>query len=259
VEVAIVGKYVELPDAYKSVVEALHAAGFAHRAKVNVRWVVSDECGSAESTAKSLAGVDAVVIPGGFGDRGVPGKIQALTWSRTRLVPTLGLCLGMQCMAIEGLREVAGLVGADSEEFDREAEHLVISTMADQTDIVAGRGDMGGTMRLGTYPAELAEGSIAAEVYGATEVNERHRHRYEVNNAYRDQLQKSGFVISGLSPDGRLVEFIELDRDVHPYYVATQAHPELKSRPTRPHPLFAGLVDAALKRQAAERLDIEAA
>ncbi|MCC3761532.1 CTP synthase [Glycomyces sp. TRM65418] len=258
VEVAIVGKYVELPDAYKSVVEALHAAGFAHRAKVNVRWVVSDECGSAETTAKALAGVDAVVVPGGFGNRGVAGKIQALTWARTRLVPTLGLCLGLHCMAIEGMREVAGLVGADSEEFDREAEHLVISTMADQTDIVAGRGDMGGTMRLGTYPAKLAEGSIVAEVYGATEVNERHRHRYEVNNAYRDQLQKSGFVISGLSPDGRLVEFIELDRDIHPYYVATQAHPELKSRPTRPHPLFAGLVEAALKRQAAERLDIEA-
>ncbi len=207
---------------------------------MKVRWVPSDDCASAESTAKALAGIDAVVIPGGFGDRGVPGKIQALTWSRTRLVPTLGLCLGMQCMAIEGLREISGLLGADSEEFDRAAEHLVISTMADQTDIVAGRGDMGGTMRLGTYPAKLAEGSIAAEVYGATEVNERHRHRYEVNNAYRDQLVKSGFVISGLSPDGRLVEFIELDRDVHPYFVATQAHPELEVPPDPAAPALRG-------------------
>ncbi|WP_035737583.1 CTP synthase [Glycomyces arizonensis] len=256
VEVAIVGKYVELPDAYKSVVEALHAAGFAHRAKVNVRWVVSDLCESPEGAAQALSGVDALVVPGGFGERGVPGKIAALTYARTNLVPTLGLCLGLQCMAVEGLRELCGLVGADSEEFNGKAEHLVISTMADQTDIVAGKGDMGGTMRLGAYPAKLAEGSLVAEAYGTTEVSERHRHRYEVNNAYRDQLTKAGFVISGLSPDGRLVEFIELDRETHPYFVATQAHPELKSRPTRPHPLFDGLVAAALKRAAAEQLDL---
>ncbi len=257
IEVAVVGKYVELPDAYKSVVEALHAAGFAHRAKVNVRWVVSDRCESPEGAAKALSGVDALLVPGGFGERGVPGKIGALTYARTNLVPTLGLCLGLQCMAIEGLRELAGLTEADSEEFNGKAEHLVISTMADQTDIVAGRGDMGGTMRLGTYPARLVEGSLVAEAYGTTEVAERHRHRYEVNNAYRDQLVKAGFVISGLSPDGRLVEFIELDRERHPYFVATQAHPELKSRPTRPHPLFDGLVAAALKRAAAEQLDLE--
>ncbi|HEU5129404.1 MAG TPA: CTP synthase [Glycomyces sp.] len=257
VEVAIVGKYVELPDAYKSVVEALHAAGFAHRAKVNVRWVVSDRCESPEGAAKALSGVDALVVPGGFGERGVPGKIGALTYARTNLVPTLGLCLGLQCMAIEGLRELRGLAEADSEEFNGKAEHLVISTMADQTDIVAGRGDMGGTMRLGTYPARLTEGSLVAEAYGATEVAERHRHRYEVNNAYREQLAQAGFVISGLSPDGRLVEFIELDRERHPYFVATQAHPELKSRPTRPHPLFDGLVAAALKRAAAGQLDLE--
>ncbi|THV41367.1 CTP synthase [Glycomyces buryatensis] len=259
IDVAIVGKYIELPDAYKSVVEALSAAGFAHRAKINLRWVESDDCESADGTAKALAGVDAVVIPGGFGNRGVPGKIGALTYTRTRGIPTLGLCLGMQCMAIEGLREIAGLVGADSQEFDAAAEHPVISTMADQTDIVAGRGDMGGTMRLGSYEAKLAEGSIAAELFGTTEVTERHRHRYEVNNAYREQLTKSGFVISGLSPDGRLVEFIELDRDVHPYYVGTQAHPELKSRPTRPHPLFDGLVAAAVERQNADQLKLEAA
>ncbi|WP_026930267.1 CTP synthase [Glycomyces tenuis] len=256
IEVAIVGKYVELPDAYKSVVEALHAAGFAHRAKVNVRWVVSDRCETEDGAAKALSGVDAIVIPGGFGERGVPGKIAALTYARTRLVPTLGLCLGLHCMAIEGLRELCGLDEADSEEFNGKAEHLVISTMADQTDIVAGRGDMGGTMRLGAYPARLTEGSLVAEAYGVTEVTERHRHRYEVNNAYRDQLTKAGFVISGLSPDGRLVEFIELDRETHPYFVATQAHPELKSRPTRPHPLFDGLVAAALKRAAAEQLDL---
>jgi len=257
IEVAVVGKYVELPDAYKSVVEALHAAGLAHRAEVNVRWVVSDRCESPEGAAKALSGVDALLVPGGFGERGVPGKIGALTYARTNLVPTLGLCLGLQCMAIEGLRELAGLTEADSEEFNGKAEHLVISTMADQTDIVAGRGDMGGTMRLGTYPARLVEGSLVAEAYGTTEVAERHRHRYEVNNAYRDQLVKAGFVISGLSPDGRLVEFIELDRERHPYFVATQAHPELKSRPTRPHPLFDGLVAAALKRAAAEQLDLE--
>ncbi|GAB3654166.1 CTP synthase [Glycomyces tarimensis] len=257
-EVAVVGKYVELPDAYKSVVEALHAAGFANRAKVNVRWVVSDTCETPDGAAKALAGVDALVVPGGFGERGVPGKIGAITYARTNLVPTLGLCLGLQCMAVEGLRELCGLVGADSEEFNAKAEHLVISTMADQTDIVAGRGDMGGTMRLGSYPAKLAEGSLVAEAYGTTEVTERHRHRYEVNNAYRDQLSKAGFVISGLSPDGRLVEFIELDREAHPYFVATQAHPELKSRPTRPHPLFAGLVAAALERAAADQLDLEA-
>ncbi|HLU29202.1 MAG TPA: gamma-glutamyl-gamma-aminobutyrate hydrolase family protein, partial [Glycomyces sp.] len=212
---------------------------------------------SPEGAAKALSGVDALLVPGGFGERGVPGKIGALTYARTNLVPTLGLCLGLQCMAIEGLRELAGLTEADSEEFNGKAEHLVISTMADQTDIVAGRGDMGGTMRLGTYPARLVEGSLVAEAYGTTEVAERHRHRYEVNNAYRDQLVKAGFVISGLSPDGRLVEFIELDRERHPYFVATQAHPELKSRPTRPHPLFDGLVAAALKRAAAEQLDLE--
>ncbi len=258
IEVAIVGKYVELPDAYKSVVEALQAAGFAHRAKVNVRWVVSDRCETPEGAAAAMAGVDALVIPGGFGARGVPGKIGALTYARTRLIPTLGLCLGLQCMAIEGLRELGGLVEADSEEFNGKAEHPVIATMADQTDIVAGRGDMGGTMRLGTYPAELVEGTLVAELYGTTKVDERHRHRYEVNNAYRDQLVKAGFVISGLSPDGRLVEFIELDRQTHPYFIATQAHPELKSRPTRPHPLFDGLVAAALERAAAEQLDFEA-
>ncbi|MCH7229754.1 CTP synthase [Glycomyces sp. L485] len=259
IEVAIVGKYVELPDAYKSVVEALHAAGFAHRAKVDVRWVSSDTCHSRESTAEALEGVDAVLIPGGFGHRGVAGKIRAITHARTHRIPTLGLCLGLHCMAIEGMREISGLVGADSEEFDGKAEHLVISTMADQTDIVAGKGDMGGTMRLGAYPAKLTEGSLVAEVYGASEVSERHRHRYEVNNAYREQMMKAGFVISGLSPDGRLVEFIELDREIHPYFVATQAHPELKSRPTRPHPLFAGLVAAALRRAESDQLDLDVA
>ncbi|WP_245598161.1 CTP synthase [Haloglycomyces albus] len=247
--VGIVGKYVELPDAYKSVVEALHSAGFAHWANVKVKWVESDTCETPDGARSILSDVDAVVIPGGFGTRGVEGKLGALNYTRTQRVPTLGICLGMQCMAIEGLRNVGEIDGADSEEFDQNAEHPVISTMADQTDIVAGAGDLGGTMRLGSYPALLTEGSLLAEIYGSSEVTERHRHRYEINNAYREQLAKAGFTLSGLSPDGRLAEFMEFDRDEHPYYVGTQAHPELKSRPTRPHPLFDGLIAAALDRR----------
>ncbi|MFC4336156.1 CTP synthase [Salininema proteolyticum] len=245
-KVGIVGKYVELPDAYKSVVEALHAAGFSHYAKVKVEWIESDTCETPEGAESALGGLDAVVIPGGFGTRGVAGKLGALTYTRTNRVPTLGICLGMQCMAIEVLRNVGGIVGADSTEFNPDAVHPVISTMADQEDIVAGNADMGGTMRLGSYPAVLSEGSILAELFGTTEVSERHRHRYEVNNAYRDALEKAGLHLSGLSPDGRLAEYVELDREQHPYYVGTQGHPELKSRPTKPHPMFDGLVKAAI-------------
>jgi CTP synthase len=257
VTIAIVGKYVDLPDAYLSVSEAVRAAGFAHRVRAEIRWVTSDECVSPSGAEKALHGVDGVVIPGGFGVRGIEGKIGAVRHAREHGIPTLGLCLGLQCMTIEVARHLAGLEGANSLEFDSRAAHPVIATMADQEEIVAGKGDMGGTMRLGAYPAELAPGSIVAEAYGATSVSERHRHRYEVNNAYREALSQSGLAISGISPDERLVEFVELDRSIHPYFVGTQAHPELKSRPTRPHPLFVSFVGAALVYNDADRLPVD--
>ncbi|HEX6501074.1 MAG TPA: CTP synthase [Micromonosporaceae bacterium] len=257
VTVAIVGKYVDLPDAYLSVTEAVRAAGFAHRARVDLLWVPSDDCVSASGAANALSGVDGVVIPGGFGVRGIEGKIGAVRYAREQEIPVLGLCLGLQCMVIEVARHVAGLEGANSTEFDSDARHPVIATMADQEDIVAGKGEMGGTMRLGAYPAALTPGSLVARAYGTTEVSERHRHRYEVNNAYRDALAKAGLRFSGTSPDGHLVEFIELDSAAHPFFVATQAHPELKSRPTRPHPLFTAFVAAALARASADQLPIE--
>ena len=181
--------------------------------------------------------------------RGIEGKINAVKYARENKLPTLGLCLGLQCMVIETARHLADIEGAGSAEFDEQTPHPVISTMADQVDIVSGDGDLGGTMRLGLYPATLAEGSLVRELYGTDKIEERHRHRYEVNNAYRDKIAAGGLVFSGTSPDGRLVEFIELPREVHPYFVATQAHPELRSRPTRPHPLFTGLVAAAVKRR----------
>lgn len=245
-EIALVGKYIDLPDAYLSVTEALRAGGFHHDAKVTIRWVPSDDCRTPEGAQEALGGVDAVLVPGGFGVRGIEGKLGALRWARERKVPTLGLCLGLQCMVIEYARNVAGLAGASSSEFDPDTEHPVIATMEEQLTIVDGAGDLGGTMRLGAYDAALLPGSVVAEVYGSEQVSERHRHRYEVNNAYRDQLETAGLVISGVSPDRSLVEFVELPREEHPYYVATQAHPEFKSRPTRAHPLFAGLVGAAL-------------
>jgi len=257
VTVALVGKYIDLPDAYLSVTEALRAGGFAHRAKVSIRWVASDLCETPSGAAVQLRGVDAVVIPGGFGIRGIEGKLGAIRYAREQRVPTLGLCLGLQCMTIEVARHLGGVVAANSAEFDPDTPDPVIATMADQVDIVAGNADLGGTMRLGAYPAVLTPGSVVAETYGRTEVSERHRHRYEVNNAYREVLAAAGLVISGTSPDGRLVEFVELPREVHPYFVATQAHPELKSRPTRPHPLFAGLIGAAVAYNAAERLPVE--
>jgi CTP synthase len=258
VTIALVGKYVDLPDAYLSVSEALRAGGFANDCKVHIRWVTSDDCSTPEGAAAELDGVDAVCIPGGFGVRGIEGKVGAIRHARERGIPTLGLCLGLQCMVIEYARDVAGLDGAGSTEFDDATPHPVISTMADQHDVVAGERDMGGTMRLGLYPARLAEGSVAAEAYDATYVEERHRHRYEVNNAYRDRLSEAGLVFSGTSPDGRLVEYVELPREVHPYFVATQAHPEFRSRPARAHPLFAGLVSAALARQRGTALDLTA-
>jgi len=249
VTIALVGKYIDLPDAYLSVTEALRHGGFAHDTRVNIRWVKSDRCATPESAARELKGADGVLIPGGFGVRGIEGKVGAARYARENRVPTLGLCLGLQCMVIEAARSLAGLAEANSAEFDEKAADPVIATMADQVDVVAGERDMGGTMRLGLYPANLAEDSVVRGLYGGAEkVEERHRHRYEVNNAYRDDLAAAGVVFSGLSPDGRLVEYVELPRDQHPFYVATQAHPEFRSRPTRPHPLFAGLVAAALGR-----------
>jgi CTP synthase len=246
VEVALVGKYIDLPDAYLSVCEALRAGGFAHDAKVTIRWVTSDDCVTPQGAERTLGGVDAVLVPGGFGVRGIEGKLGALTWARTNRVPTLGICLGLQCMVIEFARSELGLTDASSSEFDPGTTNPVVATMAEQLAIVGGEGDLGGTMRLGAYDAVLVPGSIVAEVYGTERVSERHRHRYEVNNGYRAQLEEAGLVVSGVSPDRSLVEFVELPRETHPYYVGTQAHPEFKSRPTRAHPLFAGLIGAAL-------------
>jgi CTP synthase len=253
VTIGLVGKYIDLPDAYLSVTEALRAGGFAQQTKVLVRWIPSDECETPDGAARLLSDVDGICVPGGFGVRGIEGKLGALTFARENGIPVLGLCLGLQCMVIEYARNVVGLTGASSSEFDPETEFPVIATMAEQVEIIAG-GDLGGTMRLGLYPADLTEGSIVAEVYGSTRVEERHRHRYEVNNAYRAEIAAAGLDFSGVSPDGHLVEFVELPRDVHPYYVGTQAHPELRSRPDRAHPLFQGLVAAALERQEATRL-----
>jgi CTP synthase len=257
VTVGLVGKYIDLPDAYLSVVEALRAGGFAHRARVQIRWIASDSCETPSGAAVSLAGVDGIVIPGGFGIRGIEGKVGALRHVRERGIPALGLCLGLQCMVIEAARNLAGLEGANSAEFEPEAPDPVIATMASQVAAVAGEADLGGTMRLGAYPANLLPGSVVAQAYEATSVSERHRHRYEVNNEYRDQLEKAGLVVSGESPDGRLVEFVELPPEIHPFYAGTQAHPELKSRPTRAHPLFRAFVGAALAYNAAERLPVE--
>ncbi|MBA8795268.1 CTP synthase [Friedmanniella endophytica] len=256
VTIALVGKYIDLPDAYLSVGEALRAGGFANRCKVTVRWVPSDDCETPEGAARSLADVDGICIPGGFGIRGVEGKVGAIRYARTHEVPILGLCLGLQCMVIEVARHLAGLEGADSSEFNPDTPHPVIATMAEQVAIVDGGGDLGGSMRLGAYTAELAGGSLVAKLYGTSEVSERHRHRYEVNNTYRAQLEEAGLVISGVSPDSTLVEFVELPLEQHPFFVATQAHPELKSRPTRPHPLFVGLVEAALTRKLDTRLPV---
>ncbi len=253
VTIGLVGKYIDLPDAYLSVTEALRAGGFAQQTKVIIRWVPSDECETPEGAARMLSDVDGICVPGGFGVRGIEGKLGALKFARENGIPALGLCLGLQCMVIEYARNVVGLVGASSSEFDPETEFPVIATMAEQVDIIAG-GDLGGTMRLGLYPADLADGSIVATIYGEPLVSERHRHRYEVNNAYRGQIAEAGLWFSGTSPDGHLVEFVELPRTVHPYYVGTQAHPELRSRPNRAHPLFQGLIDAALRRQESSRL-----
>ncbi|MEY4477114.1 MAG: synthetase [Actinomycetota bacterium] len=256
VTIGLVGKYIDLPDAYLSVTEALKAGGFANDVAVSIKWVPSDTCETPEGAAEALADLDGILVPGGFGVRGIEGKLGALRHARENKIPTLGICLGLQCMVIEYARNVAGLAGASSSEFDPDSEHPVIATMAEQVDIIAG-GDLGGTMRLGLYEAALAQGSVAESVYGSATAWERHRHRYEVNNRYRDHIAAAGLSFSGTSPDGNLVEFVELPADVHPYYIATQAHPELRSRPTAAHPLFSGLVAAARDRHTSDVLDVE--
>ncbi|HEX4015880.1 MAG TPA: CTP synthase [Frankiaceae bacterium] len=258
VTVALVGKYVDLPDAYLSVTEALRAGGVANDAKVNIKWVTSDDCTTPEQTLKALDGVDGVLVPGGFGIRGIEGKVAALRWARENEVPALGLCLGLQCMVIDVARHLAGLAGANSAEFDPDAEHPVIATMADQVGVIAGEADMGGTMRLGAYPAKLEAGSLAARAYGKLLVSDRHRHRYEVNNAYRERLREGGLRFSGTSPDGHLVEVVELPPETHPFYVGTQAHPEFTSRPTNAHPLFRAFIEAAVARSESKLLDLVA-
>ena len=252
VEIAMVGKYVDLPDAYLSVTEALRAGGVANDARVTIRWVRSDDCESPEGAARELAGVDGVLIPGGFGVRGIEGKVGALRHAREQRIPTLGICLGLQCMVIEAARSLADLAEANSTEFEPDTSVPVIATMADQQGVVAGDRDLGGTMRLGLYPTALRPGSQAAAAYGTTRVDERHRHRYEVSNAYRSQLEAAGVVFSGTSPDGRLVEMVELRPEDHPFYVGAQFHPEFRSRPTRAHPLFAALVAASLELPVSE-------
>jgi CTP synthase len=253
VTIGLVGKYIDLPDAYLSVTEALRAGGFAHQTKVKINWIASDECETEEGAARQLSELDGICVPGGFGVRGIEGKLGALKFARENGIPVLGLCLGLQCMVIEYARNKAGLAGASSSEFDPDTEFPVIATMEEQVEIISG-GDLGGTMRLGLYAAKLAEGSLVAEMYGAPEASERHRHRYEVNNAYREQIADAGLWFSGTSPDRHLVEYVELKREEHPFYVGTQAHPELRSRPSHAHPLFRGLIGAALDRQQASRL-----
>lgn len=249
ITIGLVGKYTDLPDAYLSIAEALRAAAFQHYQKVDIQWVSADECASPEGAAQALAGLDGLVIPGGFGHRGIEGKIGAITYAREHKLPTLGICLGLQCIVLEAARS-AGIEDASSTEFDPQTSAPVIATMAEQQAAVTGEADLGGTMRLGAYPALLAEDSLVASLYGQREVSERHRHRYEVNNTYRDEISAgSQLRFSGTSLDGELVEFVEYPKEVHPFLVGTQAHPEYKSRPTRPHPLFSGLMSAAIARR----------
>ncbi len=238
VTIALVGKYIQLHDAYLSVVEALKHGGIAVHASVSIRWVDSENV-TEENVGELLDGADGVLVPGGFGNRGIEGKITAIRYAREHDLPYLGLCLGMQLAIVEYARNVAGYPDAHSIELDPETKHPVISLMPDQNGVE----DIGGTLRLGSYPCVLAEDSLACRLYGTNRIEERHRHRYEVNNAYRDALTSHGMKLSGLSPDGRIVEMIELEN--HPFFIATQAHPEFKSRPNRPHPLFRGLIQAA--------------
>ena len=242
VTIGIVGKYVDLPDAYLSVVESLRHGAAYHGRRLDLRWIPSEEL-SGLLAATYLEGVDGIVVPGGFGSRGVEGKIQAIRYAREQSVPYLGLCLGLQCAVIEIARDLLGYQDANSTEFDPTTAHPVIDLMESQQNVA----DMGGTMRLGRYPAKLEAGSQVRALYGQEIIYERHRHRWEVNNRYRKDLESAGLRLSGLSPDDSLVEFIEMPS--HPFFVATQAHPEFQSRPDDPHPLFAGLIAAALARR----------
>jgi CTP synthase len=243
VNIAMVGKYVQLRDAYLSVVEALKHGGFAHQVCVRIRWVDAEQLND-ETAPLLLNGIDGIVVPGGFGYRGIEGKIAAIKYARENGIPFLGLCLGLQCAVIEFARNVCGLSGANSTEFDEGTRHPVIALMDEQRRVV----QKGGTMRLGAYPCFLKPGTKIAEIYGTHLVYERHRHRYEVNPRYHEILERHGMVLGGISPDGKLVEAIELSD--HPFFVATQFHPEFKSRPNRPHPLFTAFIGAALRQKA---------
>lgn len=242
VTVALVGKYTTLHDAYISVVESLKHGGLAHKSNVTIQWVPSEDLND-ENTAEILGTVSGIIVPGGFGDRGTDGMIAAIRYARENNVPFLGLCLGMQLSIVEFARHVCGFHDAHSIELDPQTTHPVIHLMADQDGIE----DIGGTLRLGAYPCELEKDSLAYKLYGEKSISERHRHRYEVNNYYREDLKRNGMLLSGLSPDGRIVEMCEIP--AHPWFIATQAHPEFKSRPNRPHPLFKGFIGAALKYQ----------
>jgi CTP synthase len=242
VSIALVGKYAGLKECYKSLAEALVHGGIDHETRVDITWIESEDV-ERQGTERILRDADAILIPGGFGARGIEGKIVTIKYAREHQIPFLGLCLGMQCATIEFARNVAGLAGANSSEFDEQSPHPVIHLMSDQQSVA----DKGGTMRLGSYACTLKEGTLAQKMYGVSDVRERHRHRYEFNNVYRDQLTVKGLILSGLSPDGRLVEIIELKN--HPWFLATQFHPEYNSRPHRPHPLFSGFVGAALRRK----------
>lgn len=245
VEIALVGKYIRLSDAYLSVVEALRHAAIAMECEVNIRWISSEEI-EAHSAEHFLSGIDGVLVPGGFGTRGIDGKIAAIRYAREQKIPFLGLCLGMQCSVIEWAQNVAQLDDATSAEFAPNAENLVINLLPEQQDVV----DLGGTMRLGLYPCRVVPDTLACSLYQDEVVYERHRHRYEFNNAYRNLFVETGYTISGTSPDGRLVEIIELPN--HPFFIATQFHPEFSSRPSTPHPLFQGFVQAAIRNARGE-------
>jgi CTP synthase len=246
VQIGVVGKYVHLKDSYKSLHEALIHAGLQHDVRVDLTYIDSEKI-EEDGPAKNLADLDAILVPGGFGDRGAEGKIDTIRYARENEIPFFGICLGMQLAVVEFARNVCKLPRANSREFDKDGEVCVIDLMPDQHGVV----DKGGTMRLGAYPCTLAEGTIAAEVYGTTNVSERHRHRYEVSNPYREQLEAAGLVLSGLSPDGRLVEIVELAD--HAYFLGCQFHPEFKSKPLKPHPLFARFVEAAIERRDARK------
>lgn len=243
VEIGIVGKYIQLHDAYLSVVEALKHGGIAQRANVKLRWIDSEELEN-QDVAEALSGVDGILVPGGFGSRGTEGKIAAIRYARENNVPFLGICLGMQMAIVEFARDVLGYADANSSELNPATTHPVIALMPEQNGVT----NLGGTLRLGSYPCRLQEGSLAEKLYGTRDITERHRHRYEVNNEYREELESHGLKLCGLSPDGRIVEMLELPG--HPYFMGTQGHPELKSRPNRAHPLFRGLIEAAIRYSA---------